>query len=153
MIGLRAAGGLLLIGCGWCAGGAFQGRIEEHLRALRWTLQLLERLRQEIGYRRPELGGLYEQLCREGVLDPGQGETLQTLLPPPELTGPEAECFEECFSGLGRCPAGQECERLDYYTERFRAFLQQAEKQAQTQAGLPRRLGLVAGTVLALLLF
>ncbi|MGN0707820.1 MAG: hypothetical protein ACI4JC_07460 [Faecalibacterium sp.] len=153
MSGLRALGGLLLVGCGWYAGGAVQGRVQEHLRTLRWVLQLLERLRQEIAFRRAELSGLYAQLCREGLLRPGCGQTLQTLEAPPELLPEERKCFAECFVGLGRGAAAQECERLDYYIERFRDFLGQAEKQAQTQAGLPRRLGLAAGAVLALLLF
>ena len=47
----------------------------------------------------------------------------------------------------------QECERLDYYIARFQEFLQQAQQQAHARAGLPHRLGLAAGMVLAIFFF
>ena len=151
MNALRAAGALLLVGCGWFAGGAFQGRLDDHAETVRQVVRLLERVRQEIAYQRADPGRLYAQLSREGLLASCAGATIQTLAPPPELTEEEAECFSECFSGLGRASAEQECERLDYYIERFSDFQRQAEGRAQEQAGLSRRLGLAAGAMLALL--
>lgn len=66
----------------------------------------------------------------------GSRACLQTSAPEERL------CFEQCFSGLGQCEAAQECERLDYYTARFEAFLQQAQQEAAACAGLSCRLGL-----------
>ncbi|MGN0662769.1 MAG: hypothetical protein ACI4LE_06435 [Faecalibacterium sp.] len=151
MNALRVAGALLLVGCGWFAGGAFQGRLDGHAEVVRQVTRLLERVRQEIAYRRTDPDRLYAQLGREGLLCPRPGGMLQTLAPPSELTAEESECFSECFSGLGRASAEQECERLDYYIERFCDFRQQAEGRAQEQAGLSRRLGLAAGAMLGLL--
>ena len=56
------------------------------------------------------------------------------------------------MSGLGKSTAEQECQRLDYYIARFTGGLQQAQQFARARAGLPRRLGLAAGTVLALMI-
>ena len=78
-------------------------------------------------------------------------EKLQALAPPASFRAEERLCFEQCFSGLGQCEAAQECERLDYYTARFEAFLQQAQQEAAACAGLSCRLGLAAGAVLALI--
>ena len=57
-----------------------------------------------------------------------------------------------CFAGLGQSEAAQECERLDYYSARFEAFLHQAQQKAASGQGLPCRLGLAAGAVAALIL-
>ena len=70
---------------------------------------------------------------------------------PEQLSATERACFTECFCGIGRAEAAQECERLDYYTARFEDYLQQARRTAQRQAGLPHRLGLAGGMMLALL--
>ena len=97
-----------------------------------------------------------ELLCRcliqEGLLeDLTPAEKLQALAPPASFRAEERICFEQCFSGLGQCEAAQECERLDYYTARFEALLQQAQQEAAACAGLSCRLGLAAGAVLALI--
>lgn len=149
MSGLRILGALALVGCGWCTGGAVQAKIAAHEAALRRCIELLRRVRQEVAYRRTDLGVLSEELQREGLLPPGSA--LQTLAAPPELAKPEAACFAACFSQLGRAGAQQECERLDYYAQRLEAYLRAAQSRTQSAAALCRRLGLAAGAVLALL--
>ena len=148
---LRGLGLLLLPLCGWLAGDAVQAKTALHLAALQRTIELLQRIRQEIQYRRADLQSLYRQLCREGLLAQPPGGTLQQLPAPEDLLAAERVCFTECFRGLGRAEAAQECERLDYYTARFEDYLQQARRAAQRQAGLPHRLGLAGGIMLALL--
>lgn len=146
---LQVLGALLLPVWGWLMGAAVQARTAAHLAALRQTVQLLQRMGQEIAFRRVDLQQLYGQLCREGLVAPGSA-SLQALPPPEALAPAEQQCFRECFSGLGYTEAAQECQRLDYYITRFQALLQQAEEAARRQAGLPCRLGLAAGAVLAL---
>ena len=144
--------GLLLLRCaaGW-RGSAVQAQTTLHLAALQGTITLLQRIRQEIQYRRADLQSLYRQLCREGLLPQNPGGTLQQLPAPWQLSAEERACFAECFSGIGRAETAQECERLGYYTARFEDYLQQARRTAQRQAGLPHRLGLAGGMMLALL--
>ena len=152
MSGLLHGLGLLLLPlCGWLAGDAVQARTTLHLTALQHTIELLQRIRQEIQYRRADLQSLYRQLCREGLVPQISGGTLQQLAAPRQLSAAECACFAECFSGIGRAEAAQECERLSYYTARFEDYLQQAHRTAQRQAGLPHRLGLAGGMMLALL--
>ena len=148
---LRGFGLLLLPLCGWLAGDAVQAQTSLHLAALRGTIALLQRIRQEIQYRRADLQSLYRQLCRDGLLPQAPGGTLQQLPAPERLSAVERACFTECFRGLGRAEAAQECERLSYYIARFEDYLQQARCTAQRQAGLPHRLGLAGGMMLALL--
>ena len=148
---LRGFGLLLLPLCGWLAGDAVQAQTDLHLAALQHTIELLQRIRQEIRYRRADLQSLYQQLCREGQLPQIPGGTLQQLPAPEQLSVAERACFAECFGGLGRAETAQECERLAYYTARFKEYLQQARRTAQRQAGLPHRLGLAGGIMLALL--
>ena len=148
---LHGLGLLLLPLCGWLAGDAVQAQTSLHLAALQGTIALLQRIRQEIQYRRADLQSLYRQLCREGVLAQTHDGTLQQLPAPGQLSATERACFTECFGGLGRAETAQECERLDYYTARFEDYLQQARRAAQRQAGLPHRLGLAGGMMLALL--
>ena len=132
---LRVFGALLLPLCGWLTGDAFQQRTRERLCAL-------------------DLTQLDAQLKREGLLEtPAKPRVLQALAPPKALSEAERACFAECMSGLGRTSAEQECERLDYYIARFQEFLQQAQQQAHARAGLPHRLGLAAGMVLAIFFF
>ena len=146
-----AAAALLLL-CGWLTGSAFQVRTEQHILQLRHTVELLRRIRQEVAYRRPDMELLCRCLIQEGLLeDLTPAEKLQALAPPASFHAEERLCFEQCFSGLGQCEAAQECERLDYYTARFEAFLQQARQEAAACAGLSCRLGLAAGAVLALI--
>lgn len=148
---LRGFGLILLPLCGWLVGDAVQAETNLHLAALQRTIELLQRIRQEIQYRRADLQSLYRQLCRDGLLPQAPGGTLQQLPTPERLSAAEHACFTECFRGLGRAEAAQECERLDYYTARFEDYLQQARRTAQRQAGLPHRLGLAGGMMLALL--
>ncbi len=148
---LRGLGLLLLPLCGWLAGDAVQAKTTLHLTALQRTIELLQRIWQEIQYRRVDLQSLYRQLCREGLLAQAPGGTLQQLAAPRQLSAAERACFTECFGGLGRAEAAQECERLSYYIARFEDYLQQARREAQRQAGLPHRLGLAGGMMLALL--
>ena len=134
---LRGFSLLLLPLCGWLAGDAVQAKTTLHLAALQRTIELLQRIRQEIQYRRADLQSLYRQLCREGVLAQTHDGTLQQLPAPGQLSATERACFTECFGGLGRAETAQECERLDYYTARFEDYLQQARRAAQRQAGAP----------------
>lgn len=118
---LRVICALFWLGCGWCAGDAACQNTRRHLAALEKTLLLLQRVRQEISYRHTDLTLLFRRLKQEGL---AAGESFQALCPPPGLTRPERDCFVECFSGLGRTEAEQECQRLAFYQERFTLFLQ-----------------------------
>ena len=109
---LRGFSLLLLPLCGWLAGDAVQAKTTLHLAALQRTIALLQRIRQEIQYRRADLQSLYRQLCREGVLAQTHDSTLQQLPAPGQLSATERACFTECFGGLGRAETAQECERL-----------------------------------------
>ena len=131
-------GAALLPLCGWLTGTALQAGKEQHILQLRHTVELLRRIRQEVAYRRPDMELLCRCLIQEGLLTAS-------------FRTEERLCFEQCFSGLGQCEAAQECERLEYYTARFEAFLQQAQQEAAACAGLSCRLGLAAGAVLALI--
>ena len=147
----HVAGLLLLPVCGWLIGDSVQQKDELHLNALTRTIELLQRIRQEIEFRRADLQLLYGKLVREGVLDQPEAERPLQELPPPEaLSASERECFAECMTGIGRAGAAQECERLQYYIARFQTFQQKAQQTVQARAGLPHKLGLAAGAVLAL---
>ena len=74
---LHGLGLLLLPLCGWLAGDAVQAQTTLHLAALQGTITLLQRIRQEIQYRRADLQSLYRQLCREGLLPQNPGGTLR----------------------------------------------------------------------------
>lgn len=112
---------------------------------------LLQRVRQEIVFRRSDLAMIYRTLCEEGILNEQMAEgSLQGLLPPGSFSEEERQCFTECMQGLGRACAAQEQQRLDYYLARFTSFQEQAERLADAQAGLPHKLGFAAGVVLAL---
>ena len=108
---LHILGALLLPLCGWLAGDAIQARTVQHLAALQKCLALLERIRQEVAFRRADLQQLYAELCREGILESG-ARCLQEAPPPEGLTREEQQCFRTCMSGLGRTEARQECEQL-----------------------------------------
>ncbi len=149
----RIFGALLFLLCGWLAGDAVRQKTDRHLRALEQTLLLFQRLRQEIYYRRTDLQQLYFCLQQEELVPAAEaGQRLQQLPPPDALSQEEQRVFEECISGLGRAEADQECERMEYYIARFQDSLHQAQTAAQAQAGLPQKLGLAAGAVLALVL-
>ena len=127
---LHILGALLLPLCGWLAGDAIQARTVQHLAALQKCLALLERIRQEVAFRRADLQQLYAELCREGILESG-ARCLQEAPPPEGLTREEQQCFRTCMSGLGRAEAQQECEQLDYYRARLQALQQTAEHAAR----------------------
>lgn len=76
----------------------------------------------------------------------------KTLEPFPSLTLEECTRFSECFSGLGRLEAEQECRRLELYQAQFQAALQEGEAAARTQSMLSHKLGLAAGLAAAILL-
>lgn len=146
------AGAALLPLCGWLTGTAFQAKAQQHIAQLQRTVELLQRIRQEIAYRRPDFAQLLRCLLQEDLLaDFEPADTLQQLAPPGLFTPEERLCFSRCFAGLGQREAAQECERLEYYTARFTEFLLRAQRQTEAKAGLPGRLGLAAGMVLALL--
>ena len=117
------------------------------------TIALLQRIRQEILYRRADLQALYRQLCREGILPQTAATLQQTPALSAALTPEEQRCFRECMDGLGRTEAVQEGERLQYYIARFEGFRQQAGQEEAARAGLPHKLGLAAGAALALALW
>ena len=96
---LHILGALLLPLCGWLAGDAIQARTVQHLAALQKCLALLERIRQEVAFRRADLQQLYAELCREGILESG-ARCLQEAPPPEGLTREEQQCFRTCMSGL-----------------------------------------------------
>ena len=148
-MGLRMAGALLLVICGWLAGDAVQTGCRAHVQALRWAIWLVQRLRQEIAYRQADRELLYRLLCQEDPALSGQGGLSQLPLPS-SLTGEEQTLLQECLSGIGHAAAQQECERLDYYQLRFEKILVEAEQKEQARAALTHRLGVAAGAVLAL---
>lgn len=150
---LHWMGTLLLVACGWCAGEAHRRQVRAHSAALRRTQALLQRIRQEIAYRQVELNRLYRQLWAEELCGPpnAQDGAFQQMQPPGSFSAEEKACFAECMAGLGRTEAQQECERLDYYIQRFGDFLQAAEQKERESAALDRRVGLAAGAMLALL--
>ena len=149
---LRVFGALLLPLCGWLTGDAFQQRTREQLCALEWSIRLLRRIRQEIAYRRLDLEQLQRCLVQEKLLESDAAPKLQEIPAPERFDDAERLCFEQCFAGFGQSEAAQECERLDYYSARFEAFLHQAQQKAASGQGLPCRLGLAAGAVAALIL-
>ena len=120
-----AAAALLLL-CGWLTGSAFQARTEQHILQLQRTVELLQRIRQEIAYRRLDLEQLQRCLVQEKLLESDAAPKLQEIPAPERFDDAERLCFEQCFAGLGQSEAAQECERLDYYSARFEAFLNQA---------------------------
>ena len=63
-----AAAALLLL-CGWLTGSAFQARTEQHILQLQRTVELLQRIRQEIAYRRLDLEQLQRCLVQEKLLE------------------------------------------------------------------------------------
>ena len=89
---LHILGALLLPLCGWLAGDAIQARTVQHLAALQKCLALLERIRQEVAFRRADLQQLYAELCREGILESGT-RCLQEAPPPEGLTREESFAY------------------------------------------------------------
>ncbi len=158
MSGLRWAAALLLMLGGFCAGDARRQGLTQRRRALEELAGLLARLRQEIGYRRADLGRLYRALAAGyGPASPlgramAGAESFAQMAPPGALRSGEAACLAECLAALGRADAGQECARLEYYQARFERFLAAAREEEARSAAIDRRLGLAAGAVLGLLI-
>lgn len=158
MSGLRWVAALLLTAGGFCAGDARRQRLTARRCALEEIIALLTRLRQEIGYRRADLGQLYRALADGCGPDSAlgcamkQADSFGGVAPPACLGQEEAACLTECFAALGRTDAGQECARLDYYLARFDDFLARAREEEARAASIDRRLGLAAGAVLGLLI-
>jgi len=148
MSALRVVCVLFWLACGWCAGDAACLSAQRHLDALEKTLLLLQRVRQEIGYRHTDLDLLFRRLKQEGFIE---GESFRSFSPPSGLTRQEKDCFTECFSGLGRTEAEQECQRMAFYQERFTVFLQQAQERTRPQLELSRKLCFAAGLAAAIL--
>ena len=154
---LRLAAAALLTLCGFCAGDTRRQKRSARRRTLEEIVGLLIRLRQEIACRRTDLNRLYQTLASAYPPDSPlkqiflQGSSFQKLLPPDLLEQEQAACFSECFAGLGRTDAKQECARLDYYLQRFVDFLTKARQEERLSLHLDRRLGLAAGALLGLL--
>ncbi len=149
---LRVIGACFWVGCGWFGGDFFCVRAQERLEELDKTLQLLRRLEQEISCRRTDLNMLYQTLFREKLLF-GSCDlkgNFRELNAPLSFSEVEVECFRECFSGLGRTEAAQECARLRLYLQRFEQFRAEAEQTVQTNRMLSHRLGLGAGLAAAI---
>ena len=151
MNGLRWTGLLLFPLCGWLVGDAALAADAAHLAALRQTVRLLQRIRQEILFRRADLHWIFSRMEEEGLTAPAE-KSFSTLPAPDALTRTERRLFTECISGLGHGTDEQEGERLDYYIARFSEAQQNAFQLAQARAGLPHRLGFAAGAVLALMI-
>ena len=152
MTALRLVGTFFLVVCGWCAGDAVCIRTQEHLEALRQTIALLEEIEQEITFRRADLNMLSKKLQREHKLF-CSAQMIQTAIPPQSFSPQEAACCTECLSARGHTEADQACSRLAFYQERFRSFLQQQEKAAQSRLVLAPKLGILLGLTAAILLF
>lgn len=151
MSGLRYIGVVMLPLCGWLAGDAYSQRSVTHSRELQAAIVLLQRIQQEIVFRRTDLATLCRVLCEEGVLKGQKNLTsLQEIVPPGSFSKEEQQCFAECMKGLGKTCAAQEQKRLDYYLARLVSFQERAKRSADAQAGLPYKLGFAAGAVLAL---
>ena len=150
---LRAMGALCLALCGWCCGAAAAQRASLHRQTLEQTLQLLERITQEIRYRKLPLDAVLAALRREGacpLLGLPACAGLQRLPAPEVLTPAEQACFRECFSGLGHGSGAQECRRLACYRDRFGRMQAEAREQERQARQLYPRLGLAAGAMLAI---
>ena len=61
---LRVMGAALFPLCGWLAGDSLRQKTDRHLRALVQVLELFQRIRQEIEFRRADLQQLYQRLLR-----------------------------------------------------------------------------------------
>lgn len=151
----KGAGAALIVLCGWGTGRVFCQSAARRRRTLAQIAALLQRLREEIGYRRADLPQLYQKMEKDAVyplLELQPGGSFQTLEPPAVLTEEERTLFTECFRQLGRTTSAQESAQLDYYIQFFdRACRQAAE--TETQAGrLYGRLGLGVGAMAAILL-
>ena len=81
-------GAALLPLCGWLTGAALQAGKEQHILQLQRTVELLQRIRQEIAYRRLDLEQLQRCLVQEKLLEGlrGKGGGYRLTRKPPEYT-------------------------------------------------------------------
>ena len=136
---LRGFGALCLVLCGWCVGDSICVRTSEHQRALQRTIELLDRIRREIEFRRADLVGQ-------------AAGSLQELEPFPQLSRREKAAFRNCMAGLGRAEAQQECQRLALYITQFEAFRDDLTPRLNVTMELAHKMGLSVGLAAAILL-
>lgn len=148
---LRGFGALCLVLCGWCVGDSICVRTSEHQRALQRTIELLDRIRREIEFRRADLASLFVRLQREGLVGQAAG-SLQELEPFPQLSRREKAAFQNCMAGLGRAEAQQECQRLVLYITQFEAFRDDLAPRLNVTMELAHKMGLSVGLAAAILL-
>ena len=148
---LRGFGALCLVLCGWCVGDSICVRTSEHQRALQRTIELLDRIRREIEFRRADLASLFVRLQREGLVGQAAG-SLQELEPFPQLSRREKAAFQNCMAGLGRAEAQQECQRLALYITQFEAFRDDLTPHLNVTMELAHKMGLSVGLAAAILL-
>ena len=148
---LRGFGALCLVLCGWCVGDSICVRTSEHQRALQRTIELLDRIRREIEFRRADLASLFVRLQREGLVGQAAG-SLQELEPFPQLSRREKAAFQNCMAGLGRAEAQQECQRLALYITQFEAFRDDLTPRLNVTMELAHKMGLSVGLAAAILL-
>jgi hypothetical protein len=161
---LRGGGAALLTFCGWYAGLLHQRGVRAHRVELEQAERLLLRIRQEIEYRHRALDELYRALLQEGpegtiacfappdAQKPQENASFRSLRPPQSFSAEERACFAECMAELGHTEARQECDRLQFYVERFAQFRLRAVEAERKAAALDRKLGFAGGATLALLL-
>ena len=148
---LRGFGALCLVLCGWCVGDSICVRTSEHQRALQRTIELLDRIRREIEFRRADLASLFVRLQREGLVGQAAG-SLQELEPFPQLSRREKAAFQNCMAGLGRAEAQQECQRLALYITQFETFRDDLTPRLNVTMELAHKMGLSVGLAAAILL-
>ena len=129
---LRGFGALCLVLCGWCVGDSICVRTSEHQRALQRTIELLDRIRREIEFRRADLASLFVRLQREGLVGQAAG-SLQELEPFPQLSR-------------------RECQRLALYITQFEAFRDDLTPRLNVTMELAHKMGLSVGLAAAILL-
>ena len=71
------------------------------------TVELLQRIRQEIAYRRLDLEQLQRCLVQEKLLESDAAPKLQEIPAPERFDDAERLCFEQCFAGFGQSEAAQ----------------------------------------------
>ena len=96
-----AAAALLLL-CGWLTGSAFQVRTEQHILQLQRTVELLQRIRQEIAYRRLDLEQLQRYLVQEKLLESDAAPKLQEIPAPERFDDAERLCMSSALPALAK---------------------------------------------------
>lgn len=148
---LRGFGALCLVLCGWCVGDSICVWTSEHQRALQRTIELLDRIRREIEFRRADLASLFVRLQREGLVGQAAG-SLQELEPVPAVIPAGKGRVPKLHGGLGRAEAQQECQRLALYITQFEAFRDDLTPRLNVTMELAHKMGLSVGLAAAILL-